>query len=768
LEKNMKRFLPFLCISIIVCFLFWLPYYIFQGKLFVGGDDTRLQYVFPWEYLQHMAFFSWNNISSVSYYVPNQFSIPFLLVWILLENIFQSKVTVDYIAFSLPLAVGFSYFYLFIRKLLPHVSSKIAITGGLFFIFSPIILQTQVSVFLTSIWLISIIPILGYYLINYLQSRNIVYVLFASVWCCFLSLGMYAIPWIFALLLPLCIGLLFSSLFFRKKDITIFLKDTAFFFGGVLITQTFWIIPFVTTFFGGGNNLGTKALSVSVGATFRSTVLATAIGNTWYPLLNLFHRQIIEIFEWQTKNVFENFYDKISIINIVYIAVLIAPLFIITKKVENSTKRMYFIFFFIFLLTLYFFTVNIGPFREMFMLGGYVPGFVMFRNFYDKFAIAYVFFYAVIICYSIHITSLKYPKSINYIVTLLVSIVLLNALPIKDIVNSPLWTTHKSYRVISFPTEYVHFLSQVKTMVPTSTNILSLPINIAAYTVVKEDGTNNVYAGTSPIKILTGINDYSGDLSFSSGTAGQINVDLQNKDYKDFNRLLEEYNTSYILATKNIPPEVEKSYIFAAGLKLKNQTNEFISAISGSPVIVSEKGNYVLYAANQETSILSLNSGKITSEKISSVEYVIHLSHISGTSLLTFYDSFHNGWGLFPVKQTSLNCQEKKPVQRSTVSECPNSTIPFSFSDVSFLWSKQLFTSSHRPIGEFGQSWNIDTELLKQDFPNRITHNSDGSINATFILYFRPQVYFYIGSLITICAFCVLIFLAAKANRKHE
>src|SRR6185436_11280283 len=112
--------------------------------------------------------------------------------------------------------------------------------------------------------------------------------------------------------------------------------------------------------------------------------------------------------------------------------------------------------------------------------------------------------------------------------------------------------------------------------------------NIAAYSVIKENATNNIYAGTSPLKILTGVNDYSGDMSFNPVVSDTLNAYIQKKQYDTLSQTLQKYNTSYVLVTKNIPQEVKESYLFGGGAKLKYQTDEFIDAISGKTVLRSK------------------------------------------------------------------------------------------------------------------------------------------------------------------------------------
>lgn len=757
----MKKILIFSLNTAIIVLFIALPYIIFQGKLFVGGDDTRLQYVFPWEYLQHMAFFSWNNISSISYYNPNQFSLPLLLILSFLENVFHSKVIIDYTSFSAPLILGFIYMQLLIKEIFPDIEFEGKFLGSLFFVLSPILIQNQLAVFLTSVWLMGLIPLLGYYLLRYVKTGKLFFVSIAAVWSLILSIAMYTIPWILGFVLPIILGFSLTALFYPKKQIYIFVKRLIIFFVTILATQSFWFIPFFSTFIGGGNTIGAKVLSSDVANTFRSTVLSTAVGNTFYPLANLFHRQIIENFNWQTKGVFENFYDKIAFLNVSYIAIIITPLFTFKNKIISSVRLLYLLFSFTFLISLYLFTVNIGPFREIFLFGGHIPGFVMFRNFYDKFALGYVFLYAILISLAYQIIQQQYPK-IRYALFIFIFFLLgLNALPIQAVVNSPLWTTQNSYRVITFPQEYTNFLNQTKSIVSQSSNILSIPMGIAAYTVIKEDHTNNVYAGTSPIKILTGINDFSGDLSFSPDESGNIGVLMKNKQYDQFNLVLKKYNTSFILVTENIPNEVKESYLFGGGVKLKDQDDAFIKNIVGEKILSSKNNNYELYKTKLSSGIFSLDKGQLFFQKVSPVHYVIHVTHVSSNALFVFRDSFHNGWNLFLKSPNISSCLKGINTNGKDVTECNENNPLFELDDFFFLWKQPIYNQTHKSIDNFGQSWKIDTQSIPKssDF---VKENSDGTIDFTIDLYFKPQLYFYMGSIVSFIAIILLFAFTIK------
>src|SRR3989344_3519503 len=95
--KNMKRINKFFVLELITCILLLIsPYYLFEGKLFIGGDDTRLQYLYPEIFLKHIAPYSWNRFASVGTSITSQFYLPFLVIWSILESIINNKIILSY------------------------------------------------------------------------------------------------------------------------------------------------------------------------------------------------------------------------------------------------------------------------------------------------------------------------------------------------------------------------------------------------------------------------------------------------------------------------------------------------------------------------------------------------------------------------------------------------------------------------------------------------------------------------------------------------
>lgn len=740
--------------------------------MYLGGDDTRLFYSYPVEFLKNATFFSWYKISSIGINGPSQYLAPFLLLTALINYLIPSKVAMNYLALSVPLILGFLYFQKAIRELF-KIEKKYffeVYLGSIFYILSPILMIEQLFVFLISIWLIALIPILIYYFLKYLDTGRFKYVYISAIWCVILSFALYAVPWIAGFLLPVTIGLLIVSAFYSKKQILSFLKHLLIFAGFILLTQVFWLTGFVSLYLDlGQDSFASKFLSKGFVDTFTPTILSTATGNILYPLLNLFHRQIAFDFAWKLKEVFIQFYDKIYLLNAIYIAVFCVGLMKFRTYLNDRNKKIFVFLLVSFIFSLYFYTVNIGPLKNVFLLMGSIPGFTMFRNFFDKFAPGYVILYSSLISISLIMVSKKFSKKRNIILSAFLLITLLNFIPVKETVNSVLWTTVDLKKTLIIPEEYINFMEKLNTSISPTNNILSVPFGTSAYTVISDDmDSKHVYVGVSPVKVFSGISDISGHLSFGfTPVANVVDSVIIKHDFNKLNQLMYEYNMNYILVTKNVPKALIDSYVFNTDL-YNAQDKNFLNAIAKEKVIESDNGNYILYEAKKKNNLI--NSANAIYKRISQVKYKIYIKNVQKKQTFELVDSYHAGWKLFPSKNPSPDfCTERniKTTLRSV--ECDGEEKLFENEDILYLFKKDVFEASHSLLHGYANKWIIDPEYIKKNYDHSYyTVNKDGSINIELTLYFVPQTYFYIGTIFTIIFLIAGGIYSVNQKKKNE
>lgn len=741
-----------------------LPYYIFDGKFFLGGDDTRLIYSYPVEFIRNITFFSWHNVSTTGISSADQYILPFLSVWALLSYIIPSKLVLSYLGFSLPIILGLLGSQKLINELfnLKNKYKTEIFLGSIFYIFSPILILDQYFIFLTAIWLVGVIPINLFLFLRYLKTSEFKYVFFAST-ICLLFIGiLYTLPWVFGTLLPLLIGLVFISVFYKKKDALTFIKRGFVFGGFIVLTQSYWIGTFVISYFSkSSNSFAHKFISQGFLDTFTPTVLTSATGSIFYPLLNLFHRQISFDFEWQLAKVFMNFYDKTIIFNSIFFLVLFFGLIYFRKYSKKSQSNVFIFLLICLIVSLFFFTVNIGPLKDLFTAMRFIPGFIMFRNFFDKFSVGYILIYSLVISYSLVIVRQRFPSRYKIIFLLFFVAVLFGLLPIKQTINSPLWRTDNIYRVMNIPDEYLATMKYVKDNISSSNTILSIPFGASIYTIIKDSDSNNVYVGTSPVKIFSDVNDISGHYSFNfSEEANTIDSVFVNKDVNKLQKILYEYNANYILFTKNIPDEVRNANWLYDKKMLSVQDQKFVDDLSHKKIYTSKNGNYEIYTLKDTNTMLS--SDNLTFQKISPVKYRLKINNLKNQDLI-FHDTYHGEWKLYLNKNSDSSWCGKRKKITTRVTECSEVKEIFNIEDLGYIFKRTVFDQNHKDVYNYGNRWSINSKEITLNYSDDYyVENADGTINIEMTLYFKQQNYFYFGGILSVIVYLLGAFYVIK------
>jgi hypothetical protein len=535
------------------------------------------------------------SFSSIGKQDQQYFLWPILYTFWGLKLLGLSPFMIQNLSFSLIFVLGFVFFQKLLQELLPNNKKYRAelLLGGMMYVFSPIILITPVRSYLAPIWLIGTLPLFAYLLVRYLKTRHVTYLALSALSAGAFSISLNAIPWLLGFILPLSLGLVFASQLFSRTEKLTFLKGIAIWSLTIFLSQAFWLLPFASSM-AGGNSLGGYVFGQEVGSSFDTTVTATDQGNTIIdPLLNLFHQQIQQNFSWSSYSTYTHWYDHLIPLSSVYVLIFILGLLRSNKR----SSRIFWIILCSFLVSLFLFTVRIGNLETLFLAAGKLPGFAMFRNFYNKFALGYVLLYAAIITLSLaHIKHAMRRPLFSLLLAAGFLAVALNAVPFftGQITNSNLQDTAHIQRNIHLPGEYLSFMKAMGKDLPQNANVLDMPFGTSAYTIIAEPGTNHAYSGKSPVKLFSGVNDFSGNLSFPEPIADQVNAYIQDRDYPRLLHLLSALHINYIFQTNNIPQELLQSSLFDQH-ELPKIDAQFHQQIYGKRLLISSNGNYSLY-----------------------------------------------------------------------------------------------------------------------------------------------------------------------------
>jgi hypothetical protein len=314
-------------------------------------------------------------------------------------------------------------------------------------------------------------------------------------------------------------------------------------------------------------------------------------------------------------------------------------------------------------------------------------------------------------------------------------------------------------------------MDEIKNKVSSTNTILSIPFGTSVYTVIKDANSNNSYVGVSPVKIFSGDNDLSGDMSFSfTKEVSMMDEIFIDRKYNELNNILFAHNVNYVMVTKNIPTQVLKSYVFNHDALIK-QDAEFLQAITDKKILTSKNGSYDLYATKKRNTLLE--SQNLYFQKINTVKYILYIKNIKSPQELKFNDSFHNDWKLYLQTKPNLSFCKSTIVTIATTTECKSVFSFFDPSEISYILTKPVFDSTHFLTDGVSNNWIVDPTYIKNNFDNSYySVNKDKSINIKLVLYFRQQLYPYFGLIITFISFLLatvyLIFIVFRKNEKNK
>lgn len=723
---------------IIATLLFLIPQ-LFWGKLYdIGGDDTRLYYLFPWEFITKFArHIIVNNALGVkSDYYTLAFFTPFMALMSLVKEI-APFIHIQHFFMGLNLAAGFLFFGLLVCRFIRNEShrNEIAIVGGLSYVFSNFLIHTVYTHQLLSMYLVSVIPAMLYFFLKGIQEKRIIYTLFASLIYSVFSTGMNTMPW-FAGVIIVCMPLFIHLFFLYKKEFFLHALVLAL---STFLLNAYWIVHYIYPLLSRNSSAG-GLVGVNNAGFLEGTIdLVQSLSRLNSPL-NVFFNTIRA--SWNTVP----FYDVSFILNgITFFLILLAGFLL-----KRSQYRNYYVIFFSSLLLSFFF---IGPSFGTWSVNVYiwlvrfVPMFTIFRNMYDKFSIAVALLYALSLSVSLAmIVEAKIRKVMWYfLISVLMVLPIINALPMLF----PRYNDNRySTRVTGvFNTDYQDLVASIQSMNDPS-RYLWLPLNVANYVYLSDKLPGHYYFGPSPLLLLSGATDFTGLLSFGTPfdytIAYQLKEQLIEKNYRQIGELFQHYNINYIILNREGLVSERKKYLFDLDL-YELQNEQLFNALLGEKVkdfgeryslfrITPQFSSDKIYLSAKDTLQTDLFS-KVEFTKKDSYVFDIKLPVTDAERTLVFLETYNKEWELRAVSPT-----------------------------------KQILLAKVQPVQvPYANTFGIEPTKLRS-LPSDM-FIQDG--NSTFVharLYFGPQKYTIFGTVVSISSgiliMAVIIISAIKNKRK--
>ncbi len=744
----MKQKLLIFFISLLILLI---PLFLWGNLYFVGGDDSKLYYLFPFEYFKNftLSLVSDNQLGTLGNYFSQTYLSPFVLLILFLKNIFYF-LNIQFFMFGLNLSLGFFFFYLLLGIWIKNKNwfdFWTKVIAGLTYIFSTFTAYTVWTSQLFGLYLISIFPLSLYLFILGVQENKLVFIVLDAILLAVMSATLFSVPWIIALVLA-SIPLLIYIFWQAKKRFIFF---SVFFVLLIVLLNFHWLFHFFYAPYNSDKNKSDTisfVLSSETKKTNEYLIREVSKHNEiLYPLLNLFHKNIQKDFNWNSYAIFSNWHERLLPLNLIFPLIVIFP-FLILKKTKRIYKQLYLLALSSWLITLFFFTVNIGSWGlDLFLwFNKNIPGFVMFRNMFDKFAPAMAFSYAFLLGISIKIIFDQQNKNINTLLSLvLISTVLLVAKPFifGEYYKNQLWTTTNTYTTLSDLNRDFYGLVTYISKMDTSSRFLWLPINTANYILIQDKKfSNHYYSGVSPLQFLTKKNDLDGLLSFPSKFSQSLIDNILKQKTDPVVHFFQQMNVKYIIVNNDVSDELKKSYLYTYSSRgdLYNAQNENLKKVILGRRIKDFGKRYSLYEINksfssekiyltEELNKLPNNFSQVIYKKRASYRYDIDIANLKGLKYLVFLDPHHKGWGLY------------------------------------FKSGKVLIPEPDHLVFDYANGWTIDSKYIRKNFPQEYyQENPDGSINLKLTLYFKPRDYFYPSIAVSIgTTIILLLYLTFKS-----
>lgn len=749
---NKKKIVAFLSILIfLVPFLFWGDYYQ------VGGDDSKLYYLFPWEYLRgfSLTFISDNQLGSFGNYFSQSYLAPFVFLIFVLKSIFLN-INTQHLMFGLNLSLSFLFFYLllgvFIKKK-SYYSFLVKIISSLLYTFSIFSYYTVWSHQLFSVYLTAILPISLFLFSKSVLEKKIYYILCLNLVLFFSSATLYSIPWISAIF----ISILPILLFLFNKNRAAFIKHLFILIFLSILLNLHWIFPFVHAPFSSdlNNDLISTVSSEEIRASNINNIVAVSYRNELrYPLLGLFHFNLQRDFSWKSLDVFQKSYASLLLPNILFVIIVVLAYFY-NKGRSIDEKRLYFSSLTSWLIALYFFSVKIGNWglSLFLMFNDHLPGFTMFRNMYDKFGLSLAFTLSLLLAVSLSrlIENIKKDLHKKILLFIFLTLVIFNVKPfiVGSFYRLPYANTKNiSNHTADFNQDFYDLLTSLKDL-DSASNVVWFPLNTANYVFISDGSLeNSYYMGVSPLQFLANTSDFNGLLSFKPEQSEYILNNLVEKNYLSIGKLFSQLGIEYLVKNNDIDENIQNSHFFSrnkAGDFFQLQNNSELENVLFGAKIDDFGDRYSLYEINpkfrnkkiyltSDLSEFSENYAQLNYNKLNSYKYEIEIYHLDKKTNLVFLDPYHKQWEIY--------------------------------ADVSH---DSVVNGPHDVVFNYANGWKLDPdELINSLNRDQYIQNDDGSINLNLILYFKPHRYLILSAVISLVSLTTVIALFIYLIKKND
>jgi len=738
---------------IISAILFILPFFwLNPGQMDLGGDANRLYFYDPVSFFKSYALYGIAE-EGRGIVEPRYFYFPYVLLIAFLKSIVQSGTYVIAIFNGLKLAGGFIAVYLIVKELLGGYKevnksfiNKASIISGIFYVVSfssfhmaffwDRALFTHDQIFLN--------PIIFYLLLKFFLTEKYNY-LWIAIFISFVFATNFSLlgsaPPFFAFYPLATLFLLLYVIFFRRKRISLrgLIVGVLFFLG----VHFFHYLPEVFSFFDKGSAANTltftkKSIEAEGAGYF------TAVHQHGQALINLLLPSSNKYFMWTS---------------------ILSPLIIILGFLLSKKNKVFLLIASFFCITFFLATANITNLGyEFYRLLFYIPGFAMFRNFYTQWMYVYIFFYSILLGFSIYYLFRKLKsKYLKIFYVSIFSIFILTGIPLFlgwPVNKATIRASNNISSVTRMDPKYEQTLNFIRAL-PDDGKIMVLPLtDFFRQVIYGKDG--GAYEGPSTLLALTDKYSFVGYQHFGYKNGEPYAEDImkysREKNYDRLIRIFSVLNIRYIL--HNTDPKAYEENFFPGSFgymmtslpKTQEGYKEFLTHF---PLHVIYKNDpYIIYEIDKSfyNPTIFIPKGAYESSKLSFEKDKINSIFIDrntcGKEELANLckeeyraPNIDANFKMVNPALYSVSMRQNEPVDKILL--VMQHTYHRGWKLI--IGGKEIPESSHILVNGYANGWVIDSKYL----PDKDSY--------TMLIKLDPQKYFWYGWSITLLTLSIIM-----------
>lgn len=591
---SMTEHWKYYALGLIALVIFLIPN-LFWGNLYImGGDDARLYYLFPVEYLKNFSFnvMSGNTLGGNLGYMPVSYSAPIIALLAILKYVLPF-VNTQLLAYGMICSLGFIFFFLFLQEWVTRKTPYyfwISVAASLFYILSTYISRTYFQSQFISIYIIMVLPGCLWLFLAGVKHKRAPLVVASSLLYSMFSATVFSFPWFLAAVITLAPLVLYLAVRYGWY----FCEMACVFLGVVILCNFYWIIHYIVPVLGNTKEANFTASLVTNSFIQQNNDIIAALSHLNSPVHQMINYLRVS---WQDRSGV----TVVESIGIVYLGLIVSA-GVVLGRVKKNLRILYVVAGFGLLMAMLLVTPNFGLWNlQLFQfLNAHVPFFVIFRSMYDKFALAMAFHYAFALWISLVVLGeAKIKRTYVYAAVVVVLLVTIwRAVPY--MVPDYKGTGHSTH--ISGLNEDYMDLTRYIAALHTTSRFLWYPLTFGDYVYLSDDNNpGHYYVGISPLQIFARASDLAGFYGLQTPGDPELNwtvLDLfKNKNFKKAGQIFRQLNVGYVIVNhEKMPPN--GPFILEQFDFVKHQEDEEYKKTILGEKIRDFGDRYSLYAIN--------------------------------------------------------------------------------------------------------------------------------------------------------------------------